>query len=351
MKKHKALYFFIGKSSFTEKDTLILEDFFQLKTFNFEFGNKWKVPFQLIYQFAFLVWNIGSVKICFIQLSGFHSLLPTIFCKLFGKKSVIIAAGTDCHSFPSIGYGNYQRPLLSWATKISFKHCTLILPKHKSLWHTKYTYDHHDFPEQGISYFNKGIETPYECIENGYDGRRFKKSGECIPNSFITIAGLLNRESQQKLKGIDLIIEAAGHFPDYTFTIVGAENSYFKDLPSNIKLIPKTANDKLPAVLSAHKYYLQLSMAEGFPNALCEAMLCECIPIGSNVFSIPEIIGDTGYILDHRNSDELKTLLSNLSETDQKKNGQSARQRILQNYPLEKRKEKLKAVIEKLVVT
>lgn len=351
MKKHKALYFFMGKSSFTEKDIVIFKEYFDVKTFNFEFGKKWRIPFQLIHQFFFLITHIRTAKICFIQLSGFHSLLPTLISKLFGKKSVIIAAGTDCHSFPSIGYGNYQRTLLAWATRLSFKLCSLILPKHETLWHTNYLYDNHDFPEQGIAYFNKGIKKPYVCIENGYDGKKFIKSGNSNPNSFITIAGLLNRESQQKLKGIDLIIEAAKYFTNYTFTIVGAEKSYFNSLPPNIKLISKTSNDKLPALLSTHQYYLQLSMAEGFPNALCEAMLCECIPIGSDVFSIPEIIDDTGYILKTRDPKMLISLINSLPETDQKKNGQSARLRILQNYTLEKRKNKMKAVIEKLELT
>lgn len=348
MKKQKALYVFIGKSSFVEKDSITLAEHFHLKTFNFEFGEKWKLPFQFIHQFFFLLFNIWSAKVCFIQLSGFHSLLPTIFFKLPGKKSVIIASGTDCHSFPSIGYGNYQRPMLAWATRSSFQLCSLILPKHQSLWHTKYTYDDHDFPEQGIAYFNKGINKPYFCIENGFDGNLFKRSADAKSNSFITVSGLLYRKSQQQLKGIDLIIGVARHFSEYSFTIVGGEEKYFNDLPSNINLIPATSNDKLPLILSKHQYYFQLSMAEGFPNALCEAMLCECIPIGSDVFSIPEIIGDTGFILKKRSLESLIELISGLPTLAKSKNGVSARNKILQNFTIEKRKEKLKAVIDKL---
>lgn len=347
MKKQKALYFFVGKSSFVEKDTQIFREYFEVRTFNFEFGKKWKIPFQLVHQFIFIIAHIGSAKICFIQLSGFHSLLPTFLFNILGKKSVIIAAGTDCHSFPSIGYGNYQRPLLSFATKLSFKLCSLILPKHQSLWHTNYTYDYKDFPEQGISYFNKGLNKPYSCIENGYDGNKFKKLDQPVSNSFITIAGLLHRSSQQQLKGIDLILEAARHFPEFSFSIVGGEKEYFTDLPSNITLIPKTANAELPAILSRHQYYLQLSMAEGFPNALCEAMLCECIPIGSDVFSIPEIIGTTGYILKKRNKELFFSLLRSLTVNDTEKNGALARERILNNYTLDKRKKKFEEVLRK----
>ena len=38
-------------------------------------------------------------------------------------------------------------------------------------------------------------------------------------------------------------------------------------------------------------------MSEGFPNALCEAMLSGCIPIVSNVGAMPKIVKETGYLL------------------------------------------------------
>jgi len=90
-------------------------------------------------------------------------------------------------------------------------------------------------------------------------------------------------------------------------------------------------------------------LAEGFPNALCEAMLCECIPIGSSVFSIPEIIGDTGYVLQERSPAGLVKLLQQIIDHPVDPTaGLKARQRIMDNYPLEKRKIALQGLIDDL---
>ncbi|MBK7697247.1 MAG: glycosyltransferase [Saprospiraceae bacterium] len=46
-----------------------------------------------------------------------------------------------------------------------------------------------------------------------------------------------------------------------------------------------------------HKIFAIPSMTEGLPNTLCEAMLCGCIPVGSNIEVIAHIINDTGLTL------------------------------------------------------
>ena len=347
--KKKALYFFVGTSSFVEKDAAIFSELFELKTFNFNFGKKWKTPFQLIEQLLFILSNLTTCKFIIIQLAGYHSVLPIIFANLAGKKSIIIAAGTDCHSFPSIKYGNYSKRLLSLATKFSFKNCSFIIPKHQSLWMTEYNYDTNDFNKQGIKYFIPEITTEYAIVENGYDDTKFKKQELANRNSFITISGLLSRESQIKLKGIDLILEAAIQLPDSKFTIVGDTASHFlKDLPVNVQVVPPIPNNQLSTILSQHQFYLQLSMAEGFPNALCEAMLCECIPIGSNVFSIPDIIGETGFLLKERKSNLFVDLIKEINQKDLSTKGTDARNRIGTNFTVEKRKEKLLEIFNRL---
>jgi glycosyltransferase involved in cell wall biosynthesis len=87
---------------------------------------------------------------------------------------------------------------------------------------------------------------------------------------------------------------------------------------------------------------MQLSISEGFPNAICEAMLSGCVPIGSDVAAIPEIIGDTGFILKKRNADMLRELVQKaIGCLELDALSVSARERIASRYPLRKRGELL----------
>lgn len=349
MKKGSLLYFYVGASSFVSKDIEILSKEYQVHAFNFSFERKWKTPIQLLSQFIFLLRLTYSSKLTVCQLAGYHSFLPVIFGKILNKPSLIIAAGTDCHAFPSVGYGNFQKTLLKQITKFSFLLCSHISPKHKSLILCDYTFDDADFPKQGIKYFIPKLRNKFTCIPNGYDDNKFKKRKEKKKNTFLTVSGNLNSEYQIKLKGIDLILSVAKDFPDCLFTIIGVTDKYNPNkFPSNVICHPPLPNEELVDHYSEAEFYLQLSMAEGFPNALCEAMLCECVPIGSNVFSIPEIISDTGYILKKRNLNDLRELIGVAINADKSELGMSARTNISRNYPLIKRETELLELINTL---
>jgi glycosyltransferase involved in cell wall biosynthesis len=186
-------------------------------------------------------------------------------------------------------------------------------------------------------------------IRNGYDADKWYCDTPKQPNSFITVCGGLEFSFNYQLKGIDLIVAVATLFPQATFTILGVPDGYnIPNKPENIHFIGNTANDKLRAIYSTQQFYMQLSIAEGFPNSLCEAMLCECIPIGSQVFSMPEIIGDSGFTLQHRDLNELKTVLANAISCD-KNLGLQARKRIAENYTIKKREILLLDLCEKLM--
>jgi len=349
VKKKRILFIYIGESTFVSKDISILKSSFDVLPFNFGFGAKWKVVFRFIRQFFFLIGNLPSASMVIVQLGGFHSLLPVLIAKLFGKPSLIIAAGTDCHSLPSIGYGNFQKKFLGLFTKWSFRNCTHIAPKDDSLWFSEYHYSTEDPQQQGIAAFIPGLKKPYSVIPNGYDADRFSRITEKKPGTFITVAGGLDFRFQKQLKGIDLVIEMVSEFPDCRFTIVGVpENSNWNIHAPNIRLLPPANQKELISLLSESQYYFQLSMAEGFPNALCEAMLCECIPVGSSVFSIPKIIGENGYILQHRNRDELKSILNQAIKNSSSEMGVRARKSIADRFQIQSRSEKLLALVNKM---
>jgi len=139
-------------------------------------------------------------------------------------------------------------------------------------------------------------------------------------------------------KGADLIFEMALRFPAFRFTIVGdTEGMVYPPVPKNVELIRSVPYEDLPGFYASHTYYMQLSMWEGFPSAPCEAMLCGCVPIVSNVAALPEIAGKTGYVLSRKDLDELEELIYSALRADTNKAGELARARIMAMWPKDNR--------------
>jgi glycosyltransferase involved in cell wall biosynthesis len=206
-------------------------------------------------------------------------------------------------------------------------------------------------PYQGYSHFcPRSKVVPFTPVYYGYDADFFKptENVERKRNSFLTIGNLADPYSFKR-KGYDLIISLAYQLPEVTFTLVGWDSSTKLEVPENIRLLPFKSQEEILRLFSEHQFYFQLSIMEGFPNALAEAMLCGCIPIGSNVSGIPYIIKDTGVILKHRRIEELKELIDNLlTESDEqlKQRSIAARERIKSEFTYENRKSKIINIID-----
>jgi len=346
----KVLIFYSVRSTFVKKDIDILAEKFEVLEHDFYSLSKPGFVWSFISQKLFLLKNIWLAELLISEFAGYQSFLPALFGRMFGKPCLIVVGGTDAHYFPGIGYGNWQKKFLGMFTALSFRLCAHIAPKHRSLMSSDYGYDTSEPRGQGIYARLPHLKTPFTEIPNGYDAIKWKCISAKKKNTFITVANGWQYGFQQQLKGVDLIIAVAPLLMDCEFTILGVEDpSIFPALSPNIRILPPVKNDELIAIFSSCEFYLQLSMAEGFPNSLCEAMLCECIPIGSAVFSIPEIIGDSGFVLERRDVGLLKQLIEKAQTSDKTLLAQKARLRIGRNYTLELRRQKLMQLCQSLV--
>ncbi|MEO8086284.1 MAG: glycosyltransferase family 4 protein, partial [Bacteroidota bacterium] len=291
--KPRLLLFPPVNSSLIRKEAEMFGAAYDVRIFDLRSTTKSTIPFRLILQFFFLLKNIQSTEIMVSRFVGYQTILPILFSKLTGKSVVCIMGGLECIKFPSVKTGSYLKPVFGAITKWCLKNATHLCPVHDSLILTDYTYQDDDYPKQGYKYFVPECDTPVTVIRNGYDALRWQRTKEKIPNTFITVAHGIEEDHLYRLKGIDLIVEVASSFPQCIFTVVGGRKEKLsRNFPLNVHFAGEVANENLHDMLSSQEYYLQLSITEGFPNALCEAMLCECIPIGSNVGAIPEIIND-----------------------------------------------------------
>ena len=348
MKKNATIVYTI-KRSFVKSDISILEaleyNVFQIqsrpkKTFMSFIINRIKEKIKSIF-------FVSRSKIVIIWFNDYHAFIPIIFSKLFLKKSVIIVGGYDAIVDKENRHGLFfKKGIRSTLAKINYSLANEIWVVHKSL-DIGCSYAREKFNIiSGIRSFLVNKKIVIKEISTGYDTRFWDYENNNQKIGVLT-AAYFSDERVINIKGLNIFNELASLLPDVPFTIVGESKiqiDNFINLNPNVNVIGVQTRTQMKQLYQNTKFYFQGSRLEGLPNSVCEAMLCGCIPIGSRVFGIPDIIGNTGLLFDtEKDLVKIKDfILSGLGEKESKQ----ARKRIISKFNISKRIEKIKENID-----
>jgi glycosyltransferase involved in cell wall biosynthesis len=286
-----------------------------------------KTAFQLVKQKIYLLFNIWKYDAVFIWFADYHSFLPVLFAKILRKKSFVVIGGYDVANIPELKYGSLSSPLRKKLSLFSIKNASLCIAVVENL-------------EKKI----KEI-APKAKIKTIYTGYRFNlNEGKGIPQErekIVLTVTITNNRQRFLIKGLDRFRELAENLPDYNFYIVGVNEDakiLFDLIPNNLILLPPLPQNELTEYYLSASFYAQFSRSEGLPNALCEAMLYGCIPLGLDVGGIPTAIGKNGLVL----SDwDLKSAIDFIQKNHNKLDRNVFKNQIEQNFDLKFREEKL----------
>ncbi len=283
--------------------------------------------------------KIKNSDVVFIWFAGKHAGISVFLAKLFGKKSVVVVGGYDAAKVPEIDYGLWavgsfwDKTLAKYALNKSDKVLVVDTSLKRNL-----------IKNAKIKGYN------IEYVPTGYDPNFWKPKGE-KKNIVLSVAGAKNIK-RVKLKGLDTFVKAAKYVPNAKFVVIGIEGEARKYLekiaPKNVKIIGYLKNEMLLPYYQKAKVYAQLSLSEGLPNALCEAMLAGAIPVGTNRGGIPEAMGNIGFYVPYG---DVKATARAIKEalTSPEELGLKARNRILKLFPTHLREHKIISILKHIV--
>lgn len=341
MTKPKILLVTPSFQSFVQEDMRMLSERYELIVNTYNWQQKIFAPFYLFAQCLHILTTIHKVRFVFIHFGGYWSFFPALFGHFFGKPVYIVLHGTDSAAIPDLNYGSLRIPLLKWFCRKSYEWATLLLPVSESLIRTESNFLQKEKPvKNGILYHFPDLKTPIKVIPNGFNVKFWTIDTGVIKENQSFMAVL--SAPQFTLKGGDLILELAKRLKSCSFLIVGMEKPIGLSIPDNLRFTGTVSSNQLRAFYHKSRFYFQLSSFEGFGCALCEAMLCGCIPVVSNVNILPEITDNHGIILVQRDINLLEKIVKNLLNSPVNEGEKElVRKAIADRYDKENRKKLL----------
>ncbi len=281
-----------------------------------------------------ILFDVLQSEIIVCWFASVYSAIAVIFGHWLGVKTVIIIGGADVSADKEIGYGLWLSKWKSWLVKRALRKADSVLTVDQSL---------KDEAKQRAKY--KGENISY--LPTGYDALYWKSAGEKKP--IVLTVAYANDSTRFKVKGIDFLIQAAQRMPLVEFIVVGVQPdfAYKYSPPLNMKFHPRIRHEDVLRYYQEAKVYCQPSRKEGLCNALCEAMLCECYPVATDVGGNPTAVGDSGILLPYGDVDALVESITYALESKDD-SPHKARARIVSLFPKEKREQELVKLMNRL---
>lgn len=270
------------------------------------------------------------------------SIFPLLMAKLHRRPIVVVAGGSEVvQSVPMIAGYQAKSFLEKWIIQIVLRHADQIITVSEEL------------KKEVLSFGVKHCATVYHGIRTDI----FKPANK--ERKFIFTISHLDRFNVER-KRIKTIIQAIPlvirDFPNQQFIVAGVKGDAFSELVELVKELKVEDNIRFPGQISNEEkidffqsslIYVQPTIHEAFGVAIAEAMSCGVPVISSNNTAVPEVVGDCGLYVDPDDPEELaQKIKSLLGDQDLRKNlGKRGRQRIIDCFSFEKRKEKLTHLI------
>jgi glycosyltransferase involved in cell wall biosynthesis len=104
-------------------------------------------------------------------------------------------------------------------------------------------------------------------------------------------------------KGIDVLIETAKYLKDFSFTIVGKDDTFKGKKPENIHILGHIPEGEMIDLYRKSEIFFIFSRFDPSPHVLWEAQGYGCVVVGYDAFGISEVVinGRTGLLLKSRN--------------------------------------------------
>ena len=265
----------------------------------------------------------------FTWFASTYSSAVVFLAQVFRKKSIIVLGGVDVAKLPEYRYGIWNSWWRSMLVRYALRNADVVLAVDESL------------KKDAMSLVLYGGNNIL-VLPTGYDDRQWIPAGQ--KENIVLTAAHCPDINKARIKGIEFLIDIARQIPHIQFVIVGIHSSVQQhfSFPKNVTVIEYIGQDKLLAYYQQAKIYLQPSLREGLPNTLCEAMLCECYPVGTHTGGIPTAIGDTGTIIPFG---DIQAAVSGISRGMAMPRCDSARKRIQHSFSKHAREQKLHDII------
>lgn len=282
----KVLLIAPNRSSFINQDYQNLRE-------NFE------TDFVTCWSFAQIFSTLQKVRgndVCFFWFASIRFIPIFLLAKALNKRTIVVAGGYDVSRIPEINYGGIKPgSFFSFLRKIILHFCDKVITVSNS--NTLEAIQNAEISPQKIERIYLGLDRPSIALKSWAERKnQIVFIACCDPTSY-------------KIKGFETFLSLARALPEYNFIHIGrvqVEEFQKKCYElSNIRTLGFIENMSpvFSDVLNDSKIILLPSRIESFGVSVLEGGLHGCIPVVSDCYSLPEIIGNTGYVCKLGDSD------------------------------------------------
>jgi glycosyltransferase involved in cell wall biosynthesis len=322
----RILYVHSRKASFVQIDREILAERYELE----DLYQPGRIPNPIK-----VIGGVLRADLVFGWFASWHTFFPVTLAWLLRKPSVLVIGGFDVANMPDIGYGHQQGGLRRWASRWLFRRARRLVTN--SNYSLREIERNTPIPPSSVTVIHHGVPDPFGQLPEGPKQRLALTVGAVDRGTLVQKGQLPFARASRELPEVRFVL--AGRWLDAAVDELRAAGG------TNLELTGWLSDGELLDAYRRAAVYVQASRHEGFGLAVAEAMLAGCVPVVLNVTAMPEVVGDAGVYLDSQDPDAVAAGIRQALELGPPALS-AARERILTNFPMERRREGMLRVVE-----